>query len=344
MKSVVLNGLKSLMTIDMPGPSVIRDDEVLVEMRSVGICGSDIHYFNEGRIGDQVIRYPFTIGHEGAGVIVEAGVKVTGLDKGDRIVIDPAMPCYRCDQCLSGRYHTCRNLKFLGCPGQNEGCLSEYISIPARSCIPIPAGFSFDLGVLVEPLSVGLYAVRLASVSESDNIGILGSGPIGISVMLAARIASKGRIYMTDLVDARLKMALEMGGDWTGNPESKDIISEIVAAEHGQLDVVFECCGRQEAIDQAIQLLKPGGKLLIAGIPSFETWRFDAHELRRKEITIINVRRQNECMKPIIDLIAAGKISPEKMLTHCFSLSNVQHAFELVAGYHDGVMKAVIHT
>ena len=342
MRAMVLAGLRKIEIVDKPVPGPVKPDEVLIRMQSVGICGSDVHYYREGRIGSQVVKYPFTVGHEGAGIVEKAGSAVKRLRPGDRVAVEPAMPCYECDQCRKKRFHTCRNLKFLGCPGQAEGCFSEFIVMPEKSCIPIKDNMTLDQAALSEPLTIGMYSVHLAEPVEGKKVGILGSGPIGVSVMLAARAFGSSKIYMTDKLDRRLTLVSEMGADWTGNPDNSDIITDILKGEPGGLDIVFECCGQQEAIDQAIRLLGPGGKLMIVGIPSFSRWSFDVDDLRRKEITVQNVRRQNQMAEKTIEMIASGKIIPDAMQTHIFDLEQIREAFDMVDNYRDGVMKAMI--
>jgi len=340
---MVLTGLNRIETADKPIPELKNPGNVLVRMKAVGVCGSDIHYYRTGKIGSQIVQFPFTLGHEGAGVIEKTGSAVRTLKPGDRVAIDPAMPCNNCDQCKAGRYHTCRNLKFLGCPGQSEGCLSEFIVMPSSSCFPIPEKMTLDQAALSEPLAIGLYAVRSAGPLAGKSVAILGTGPIGISVMLSAIAHGAEKVYVTDKIDERLALASEMGAQWTGNIEKCDIVSDILLEEPLQIDIVFECCGQQEAADQAVQLLKPGGRLMIIGIPSFRSWSFDVDNLRRKEISIQNVRRQNGVVKETIEMISDGRLSPDRMQTHNFSLDDAGRAFELVAGYRDGVMKAMIH-
>ncbi|MGC9472051.1 MAG: zinc-dependent alcohol dehydrogenase [Bacteroidales bacterium] len=343
MKAMVLTGLNRIEIVDKPVPEIVRPDEVLIRMKSVGICGSDIHYYREGRIGSQIVQYPFTIGHEGAGIVEEVAGGVTRLKPGDRVAIDPAMPCYRCDQCNAGRYHTCRNLKFLGCPGQSEGCLQEYVVMPEDSCYRLPDNVTFDQAALSEPLCIGVYAVDLSVPVKGVRIGILGSGPIGISALLAALAQGVENVYVTDKIEERLRIADEIGAHWTGNPDKQDVVSDILEREPLQLDAVFECCGKQEAVDQAVKLLKPGGKLMIIGIPPFSSWSFDVDDLRRKEICVQNVRRQNEVVEKTLHMISSGELRPGRMQTHNFPFTQVPDAFELVAGYRDGVMKAMIH-
>jgi L-iditol 2-dehydrogenase len=342
MKSMVLTGLGELKIIEKPVPLLKKADDVLIKMKSVGICGSDIHYYKEGKIGSQVVSYPFTVGHEGAGVVEKTGPLVKSLRPGDRVAIDPAMPCNNCDQCRSGRFHTCRNLKFLGCPGQAEGCLSEYIVMPAKSCFLLDAHITFDQGALSEPLAIGVYATKISIDLNHAHIGILGSGPIGISVLLPALAMGAEKVYMTDKIDDRLKIAAAMGAHWTGNPDKTDVVHEISDREPLLLDAVFECCGKQEAVDQAVKLLKPGGKLMLIGIPLFGRWSFDVDALRRKEIDIQNVRRQNESVEETLKWIADGSLKPDRMQTHIFDFEHIADAFNMVAGYRDGVMKAMI--
>jgi L-iditol 2-dehydrogenase len=343
MKSIVLTGLKRIEISDRPVPEIENPGDVLIRMRSVGVCGSDIHYYRTGRIGSQVVQFPFVLGHEGAGVIEKTGSGVTSLKPGDRVAIDPAMPCHNCDQCRDGRPHTCRNLRFLGCPGQAEGCLSEYIVMPASSCIVLPENVTLDQGALSEPLSIGLYTVRSAGDIKGKAVGILGSGPIGLSVLQSSVAAGAGEVYVTDKIDERLAVASGMGAAWAGNVDTTDVVRDILERKPEQLNVVFECCGQQEAADQAVQLLKPGGTLMIIGIPEFERWTFGSDEMRRKEISIRNIRRQNESINDTIQMIASGIIQPDRMQTHDFTLDETAEAFEMVAGYRDGVIKAMIH-
>jgi L-iditol 2-dehydrogenase len=343
MKSIVLTGLSRIEISHRPVPEIENPGDVLIRMRSVGVCGSDIHYYRTGRIGSQVVQFPFVLGHEGAGVIEKTGSGVTALKPGDRVAIDPAMPCHNCDQCRDGRPHTCRNLKFLGCPGQAEGCLSEYIVMPASSCIVLPENVTLDQGALSEPLSIGLYTVRSAGDIKGKAVGILGSGPIGLSVLQSAVAAGAGEVYVTDKIDERLAVASGIGAAWAGNIDTTDIVRDILERKPEQLSVVFECCGQQEAADQAVQLLKPGGTLMIIGIPEFERWTFGSDDMRRKEINIRNIRRQNESVNDTIQMIASGIIQPDRMQTHNFTLDETAEAFEMVAGYRDGVIKAMIN-
>jgi len=343
MKSMLLTGIREMEMRDVPDPMIINDDDVLIRMKSIGVCGSDVHYYASGRIGSQVVSYPFAVGHETAGIVEKVGKGVTQLKPGDKIAIDPAIACGECDQCLAGREHTCRNLLFLGCPGQVEGSLSEFMVMPERCCFPIPEDMSLDQAALSEPLSVGIYAVRLSGLpATGTNIGILGCGPIGMSVLLASQVMGAQKFYVTDKLDYRLDSAKKAGATWTGNPDKEDIVKSISDLESLSLDIVFECCGQQEALEQAIALLKPGGKIILVGIPEFDFWSVPTDKIRRKEINIQNVRRQNECVQPALDMIGEGKIDIDQLVTHHYPFDKSKEAFDLVDKYADGVMKAMI--
>ena len=341
MKTVVLTGIGKMEMRDVPCPVIKNDTDVLIKMAMVGVCGSDVHYYVSGKIGSQVVEYPFAVGHEGAGTVEEVGSAVKKLRVGDRIAFDPAISCFECDQCKTGREHTCRKLRFLGCPGQAEGCLSEYIIMPQESCYKIRDTMTFEQAALSEPLAIGVYAVSKSIPMEGAAIGILGAGPIGLGVLLAVRSHSAENIYVTDKIDERLDFAGKAGADWAGNPDTVDIVESINKLEPSQLDVVFECCGQQDALDQAIELLKPGGKLMIIGIPAVDRMSFVVDKMRRKEICVQNVRRQVGCVQATLDMIDNKQIV-DSMVTHRFGLEQTQEAFELVAGYGDGVIKAMI--
>jgi L-iditol 2-dehydrogenase len=342
MKTMMLTGIEEMEMMEVSEPLLLNPGDVKIKMLVVGVCGSDVHYYTRGKIGSQVVRYPFPVGHEGAGMVVETGASVTKVKPGDKIAIDPAVSCGTCDQCLSGRQNTCRNLVFLGCPDQADGCLSEYIIMPERSCIPLGDGLLPDHGALSEPFAIGVYSVKTSVPLAGKKIGILGYGPIGMSVMIAAKAAGAGQVFVTDKIDERLTIAEKEGAVLTINPLKKDVVSEIISMEPLGLDVVFECCGQQDAIDEAVGLLKPGGKLMVVGIPEFANWKMHVDKTRRKEIGIQFVRRQADCTEPALEMMRTGKADMSRMITHRFPFTDTKKAFDLVASYADGVMKAMI--
>ena len=342
MKAMQLVGVRQMEMREVADAKIKLDSDVLIRVRAVGVCGSDMHYYTSGRIGCQVVEYPFAVGHEGAGEVVEVGKAVRRVSVGDRIAIEPAMPCWECDQCKAGRHHTCRYLKFLGCPGQSEGCLSEFIVMPETSCFKIVDSMSMADAVISEPFAIGVYAVKLSGVASGAKVGVLGSGPIGMSVLLAAKNYGAEKVYVTDQLDVRLQYAKKAGADWVGNVDCEDVVRDIYSHEGGGLDVVFECCGEQSALDQAIKLLRPGGKLMIVGIPEFDRFSFAVDDMRRKEICVQNIRRQCDCVDEALELIGSRKVSVGFMATHRFKFEQAKEAFDLVADYKDGVLKAIV--
>jgi len=342
MKVAHFTGLRELEIVEVPKPKLDRSDSVLLRIDRVGVCGSDVHYYVRGAIGDQTIEYPATLGHECAGTVMEVGAAVGALKPGDRVAVDPAMVCGQCDQCRVGRLNTCRKLQFMGCPDEAPGAVAEYRVVPAGNCLPLPDGVTLDQAVLVEPLSVALYAVGLGEVPPAARIAVFGAGPIGLGVLLCAKARTPCHVFVTDLLDQRLEVARRCGADWTGNAETEDVTAAISEQEPLGLDLVFECSGDPACIDRAQQLLAPGGKLMMVGIPPTKQIDFNVHWMRRKELTFKNVRRQKGCVAPAIRLIDEGRIDANRLLTHRFPLDQIREAFELVAGYRDGVIKAVV--
>lgn len=323
-------------------PVICNDTDVLLKVNVVGVCGSDVHYYETGRIGSQVVEYPYIVGHECAATVEAVGSAVSSVKVGDEIVVDPAAWCDECDQCRMGRENTCRNLSFLGTPGQGPGCLSEYIVMPEKSCFATNGAITLEQGALCEPFAIGVYAVQRSGIQSGGKIGILGSGPIGLSCMAAAKAQGAETIYMTDKIEERLAVATRSGAVWTGNPDKESIVDSITGFEPLGIDVVYECAGQPETIDEAVEILRPGGTIMLIGIPREDRVSFAIDKIRRKEITIINVRRQNDCTQKAIDLVASKKADVDFMVTHRFGMAQAKEAFDLVADYRDGVVKAMI--
>lgn len=343
MKVAVLAGREKIEIRELPRPGIQKETDVLLRVRTVGVCGSDLHYFSEERVGDTSVVYPVVLGHECAATVENTGSGVGRVRPGDRVAVEPAVSCGGCDQCRGGRPHTCRALSFLGHPEERSGALAEFIVMPEENCHLLPEGVSFAQATLAEPLSVALHAVQLAGSLGGSIVAVLGSGPIGLAVARTALVGRAAAIYMTDPVEARVRAAVRYAGAvWAGNPLETDVVREILGRVPEGLDVVFECCGKQEALDQAVDLLKPGGILVLVGIPIESRVSFDVSRLRRRELRIQNVRRQNRCLGPALRMIADGLIDVDFMLTHSFPLVEVQKAFETALHYRDGVLKALV--
>ena len=227
----------------------------------------------------------------------------------------------------------------MGCPGQLDGCLTEYYVMPEHACFPVRPDTDPDLTTLIEPLSLGCYAVQIAQLSVGMNICVFGMGPIGLSVMVAARAIGIDRITCVEPLEYRRDIACANGARAGCDPHAEDP-AEMFGRD---FDVVFDCCGEQSALDSACLLIRPGGTLAIVGIPGVDQVVFNPHMLRRNEITIRNVRRQNGCMPAAIDIVENAGLDVGFMITHAFPFEETKTAFDLVDQYHDGVIKAMIH-
>jgi len=363
MKAAVLTGVGQVEVRDVPKPGIKAPDDVLLKTAVAGLCGSDLHYFVADRVGGEKVAYPAIVGHECSAVVEAVGRAESRLKPGDRVAVEPAISCGTCDQCRGGRPHTCRNLGFLGHPGERDGCLAEYSVMPARNCFPLPAAMTMTEAMLAEPLSIALHAFhfwsrdepsrrkwtpgqspgpRPPSGSANRTMAVLGSGPIGLCVLLTARLNGVRDIYATDKVDERTEAARKSGAIWAGNPVREDIVREILNRQPLGLDAVFECCGDQAALDQAVELLKPGGTLVFVGIPLTERVSFPSGRIRRKEIRIQNVRRQNRCLEHALELVGAGKLDLNFLATHAFEVEDAQKAFETAAYRRAGALKVSI--
>ena len=342
MKAAFLAGVRTIEVREAPMPRIIRDDDVLIRSRAVGVCGSDLHYYLSDSVGGDRVSYPFIPGHECAGTVEAVGPGVTRVKPGDTVVVEPAVSCGACDQCRNGRPHTCRKLLFLGHSGELTGGMAEFVLAPERNCVPLPAKMTAVQGALAEPLSIALYAAGSAGSVRGKAAAVLGTGPIGLCVIMALKADGSGPVYATEKAEARLRAALTAGADWVGNPDREDIVADILARESLGLDLVFECCGDQSALDQAIALLKPGGTLVVVGIPVEPRVSFDSSKVRRREIRVQNVRRQNKCLEKAVAMVHTGRIKVDFLATHFFRLDEARQAYETAAERRDGVIKAIV--
>ncbi|MGD0478975.1 MAG: alcohol dehydrogenase catalytic domain-containing protein [Terracidiphilus sp.] len=323
------------MPIEDPGPG-----EVQCRVESVGVCGSDLHAYTEGQVGGMPNAYPMVLGHEPAGMIVKTGAGVTGLAAGDRGALEPALYCYHCEFCLSGHHNVCANIRFLSNPNY-PGFFREFVNLPVSNFAPIPASLSFDAATLAEPLAIALHSVRLASISANETVAVIGAGPIGLLTIAALRAANAGRIWAIEPLAHRRELARAMGADAVLEPQ--EAVAEILRAT-GQrgVDCAIDCAAGADTVPQAIRLARNAGRVVLTGIHSTPTFTVDASGMRRKELTLFNVRRSNHETEEALELLQAQPNWFAPVVTHTRTLDRIDEAFELTCHYRDGVGKMVI--
>lgn len=281
---------------------------VLVHVKAVGLCGSDLLWFQNGNIGDAGLRRPLVLGHEFAGVIA------AGPRRGQRVAVDPAIPCHTCSRCAEGNPHLCTRLRFAG-HGDVDGALQEYLVWPEECLFPLPDSLSEAEGALLEPLGVALHAVDLAQLPVGGRVGVFGCGPIGLLLIQLALLAGADPVFATEPLPHRWEAAQRLGA---------------IRWEEGQeVDVAFEAAGEDDAVAQAIQALRPGGRLLLIGIPASDRTTFPAGLARRKELTIQLVRRMKFSYPRALRLVESGRVEVRSLVTHRFPLEQAQTAFEV---------------
>jgi len=325
--------------VDTPTP---RPFEALVRIESTGVCGSDMHYFAEGRIGRTVITTPIILGHEYAGIVEDVGSEADRSLIGKRVAVEPGIPCMRCEFCLKGHYNVCPKLQFPGGP-PNDGALCEYICVHAAFCFPVPQKVSAMEAAMIEPLAVALHAIDLAHLKPGETVAILGLGPIGLLTSQVARLAGAGRIYGCDLHDYRVDASRKHGVDVSFNAAREDALDRILRETDGRgVDVAIDCARSTETPATACRIARPAGRCVLVGISGEENGVFPVDIARRKELSIIWCRRFLFNFPAAIDLVAQGRIDVKSLVTHSYPLDRALEAFNVVEQAADHVLKASI--
>ena len=341
MKAARLYGPHKMQVDEVPIPES-GQGQALLQVLSVGVCGSGVHYYLDGGIGDDKIREPFVIGHEFSARVAAVGPGVDGPPVGTRVAVEPAIACGKCELCEEGHPNLCENILFCSTP-PTPGALQEYIVHPAELCFPLPDEVDNDQGAMLEPLGIALHAVRLAKLRPGDTVAILGSGPIGLLTLQVARISGARAVWMTDLIPERLALAKELGATGTFKADEGDPVAWILDQTGGRgVDVAFESAWAEETVAQAAHVARKGGRLLMIGIPREDEALFPGHTVRRKGLTIKYVRRMKHTYPRAIAMVADGLIDVDRIVTHRYPLEKVDEAYDLVASRTDGVMKVVV--
>ncbi len=340
-RAAVLYGVRDVRLENRPRPAP-GPGELLLQVASVGVCGSDVHYFSEGRIGSQVVDAPIVMGHEFSAWVAALGEGVTGLPPGQLVSVDPAISCGRCELCQQGHPNLCPQVRFCGTPPV-DGVFAEYAVMPAENCFPLPPGFSAHQGALLEPLGVAIHSVDLAHLKAGQTAAVLGAGPIGLLTAAVARAAGASAVYMTELLAHRRAFAVDYAADVTLDPREVDVAGEILRLTAGRgVDVAFECAGSAETPEQAAAITRPGGKLILCGIPAEDRIILGASTVRRRGLTIKLVRRMKHTYPRAIRLVQSGAVEVASLATHSFPLERLADAMNLVAAYGDGVLRAMV--
>ena len=306
---------------ERPVPQVGPND-VLVEVKAVGVCGSDVHYYEHGRIGTYVVRQPLILGHESAGVIMGVGTDVERSRIGERVAIEPGIPDGICDQCRTGHYNLCPNVRFFGTP-PIDGAFASYVTVPTQFAYTLPDNLSNEEGAMIEPLSVGLWACRKARLRGGDHVLITGAGPIGMLAMKVAFALGVAAVTITDVSPQRLALARHLGATRIIN------VAEQSLAQAGvQADVLLECSGNQRALIDGIRSLRPAAMAVVVGMNPGEELSVPMSFIQNREITLTGTFRYANTYADAIALVASGRIDVRSIITGRYPLEAAEQALQ----------------
>lgn len=346
MIAVRLHGPRDLRVEQVPAPGPPGPGRALLRVGCTGLCGSDLHSYVDARIGDTPIQGPLILGHEFCAVVEAVGPEaldgtLAPLQPGARVAVDPAQPCGQCELCQKGHPNLCMRLRFCG-NWPDGGSLCQWIDMPARSCFPVPDTLDDTAVALLEPLGVALHALDLAKLKVATSLAIVGAGPIGLLILQLARLAGADPIYVTDKFDWRLALAQR----WGGQPihvDSEDPVAVVERDTRGRgVDVVIEAAWGDVSVQQAVDLVRPGGRVVLVGIPSDDRLQLKHSTARRKGLTLVLSRRMKHIYPRAIQLAATGRVDLHSLVTHRFPLARAPEAFALNAAYRDNVVKVII--
>jgi len=320
MRTSVLTGQKALAIEDRPIPGV-RSDEVLVRVAAVGVCGSDVHYFRHGRIGDFVVDGPLVLGHELSGTIVAVGETIAADRVGQRVAVEPQKPCHRCRECEAGRYNLCPNMEFYATP-PIDGAFTGYVAIQAEFAHPIPDSISDEAAALLEPLSVAITTMRKAHIVPGSTVLIAGAGPIGIICAQTARAFGAAEIIVSDLVPERRERALAYGATRVIDPMETD-----VATAGLDVNAFIDASGSPRAVFSGIKAVRPAGYAVLVGLGNPEM-TLPIEHIQNLEINVTGIFRYTDTWPAGIHLVASGQVDLDSLVTGRFDLEHVEDALE----------------
>ncbi|MBE0529395.1 MAG: zinc-binding dehydrogenase [Rhodospirillales bacterium] len=338
MRALFIHGEKDLRLGDLPEPE-LKPGEYKLKVASALICGSDLHYYIEGGIGTRRIQKPHVPGHEFAAWVWDDRAEEVGLKKGQLVAVEPSHFCRECEYCRRGLPHLCTSLRFRGSP-PNHGAMTEFIAAPRESIIPVPEGFTADEVAFLEPVGIGIHALKKADLQLADSVAILGCGPIGLVLLQLARAHGAGTIYCADPLEYRAKKALALGADQVG-ASYKDIVD--MTGGRG-VDLAIDATTSPDAMAETIAMVRPAGRIVLVGIPTGVNYNaFDAMPFRSKEPTIKICNRMSEVYPEAIEAVRRGMINVKAIITHHGAMEDAVSLFERQGSYRDGSLKSAIY-
>jgi L-iditol 2-dehydrogenase len=341
MKAIHLVAPHRLEVVEAPLPPDPGPGEVLLKVRSVGICGSDLHWYLDAHIGANVCVFPQILGHEPVAEIAAVGAGVAASRVGERVFVEPGISCGHCEFCVSGSPNLCPACRFLG-SSPTKGLFREYGLMPAHNAVPVPAGVSDANATLAEPLGIILHTMDVAELRLGDTVAVLGSGPIGMLCIAVAKLRGASKVFVADKVAHRVALGLKMGADAGIHPPAESVCDAIMDATGGRgVDIVLDAAGMMETINWGLKIARRGGKFVLVGLPTEPDLLIDLHTAMSKEVQIGTVRRSRLNTDTAIGLLAARRV-PDTLVTHRIPLERTPEAFETLAGYTDGVGKVII--
>ena len=341
MKTAVMKaiGKIELEEREIPQP---KEGEVLIKIGYVGICGSDVHYFETGAIGDFVVKPPFVLGHEAAGTVVALGEGVDSLKIGDRVAMEPGKTCGHCEFCRTGRYNLCPDVQFFATPPY-DGVFQEYVTYDASMCFKLPDNVSLMEGALIEPLAVGFHAANQGGAHIGQKAVVFGSGCIGLMCLLALKAEGVTEVYVVDVIDKRLEKAMELGAAGVINSSKEDAEERIMELAGGYgVDLAIDTAGADVTINQGIRMVKPGGTIVCVGYSRSGKVTLDMSVALNKEITFRTVFRYRHIYPMAIAAVSSGLINLRNVVTDTFTLDEIQEAMVKSVNDKVNIVKAVI--
>jgi L-iditol 2-dehydrogenase len=327
MKAAVLHKPLNLRIEDVNIPQ-IRLNEVLVKMNRVGICGSDIHYYSEGAVASYIVKEPLILGHECAGEIVEVSNEVENLRIGQRVVIEPGFTCGKCEYCRKGMYNLCEEVKFYGTPPY-DGAFAEYVSAPEQNVYVIPDEMSYEEGAMIEPLAVGMMAAKMGKVTVQDVVAVLGAGPIGQMALQATKVYGAFETFVTDVIGYRLDFARKYGAKAVVNAADENVVERMLELTKGKgVDVVIDASGSPSAILQALDITKPGGRIVLVGYPTTDV-PVPVAKIISKELEMTGIHRYANVFPAAIKAVSSGKVVVKPYVTHIFPFEQLETGFKI---------------